>query len=137
LQSKVDAYLKDHDTTGLEIKVMSPVDAVNFSMTRATAGNDTISCTGNVLRDYLTDLFPIIELGTRYETRQSIHALSSHSMLSARIPSSPIRSLHIRCCQPVSPHLPSLIFKTKMITLNHLPLATILYPQYFTLNPRP
>ena len=76
LQSKVDAYLKDHDTTGLDIKVMSPVDAVNFSMTRATAGNDTISCTGNVLRDYLTDLFPIIELGTRYITKQSLHVLT-------------------------------------------------------------
>lgn len=72
----MDAYLKDHDTTGLEIKVMSPVDAVNFSMTRATAGNDTISCTGNVLRDYLTDLFPIIELGTRYITKQSMHVLT-------------------------------------------------------------
>lgn len=67
-QSKVDAYLKEHDTKGLEIKIMSPVEAVNFSMTRATAGKDTISCTGNVLRDYLTDLFPIIELGTRHET---------------------------------------------------------------------
>jgi len=57
-------YLKEHDTTGLEIKFMTSEDAINFSMERAKAGKDTISVTGNVLRDYLTDLFPIIELGT-------------------------------------------------------------------------
>merc|ERR1719343_1538360 len=57
-------YLKEHDTSGLEIKFMTPEDAINFSMERAKAGKDTISATGNVLRDYLTDLFPIIELGT-------------------------------------------------------------------------
>lgn len=61
---KVETYLKDHDTSGLEIKIMSPVDAARFSLERMKAGQDTISVTGNVLRDYLTDLFPILELGT-------------------------------------------------------------------------
>jgi len=61
---KVQAYLKDHDTTGLDIRVMSPVDAMNFTLARTREGKDTISVTGNVLRDYLTDLFPIMELGT-------------------------------------------------------------------------
>jgi len=57
-------YLKDHDTTGLEIGFAAPADACKESCTRARAGLDSISCTGNVLRDYLTDLFPILELGT-------------------------------------------------------------------------
>ena len=57
-------YIKDHDTSGLEIDFKSPVDAIKESMSRARNGKDTISCTGNVLRDYLTDLFPILELGT-------------------------------------------------------------------------
>merc|ERR1719166_224019 len=57
-------YLKDHDTTGLDIEFMTPADACTASCTRARAGLDTISATGNVLRDYLTDLFPILELGT-------------------------------------------------------------------------
>ncbi|WP_296253367.1 NADP-dependent isocitrate dehydrogenase [Pseudomonas sp. UBA4194] len=61
---KVKQYLKDHDTTGLDIQIMSPVDAMAFSLKRIRAGQDTISVTGNVLRDYLTDLFPIMELGT-------------------------------------------------------------------------
>lgn len=61
---KVNKYLKDHDTKGLEIHIMSPVEAVRFSLERIRAGKDTISVTGNVLRDYLTDLFPILELGT-------------------------------------------------------------------------
>jgi len=60
----VNKYLKDHDTEGLEIKIMSPIDAMKFTLPRAKAGKDTISVTGNVLRDYLTDLFPILELGT-------------------------------------------------------------------------
>lgn len=64
LIKKVNTYLKDHDTNGLTIEIMSPVDAINFSMERSKAGDDTISVTGNVLRDYLTDLFPILELGT-------------------------------------------------------------------------
>lgn len=57
-------YLADHDVTGLDIEFMTPADAMKVSCTRARAGLDTISCTGNVLRDYLTDLFPILELGT-------------------------------------------------------------------------
>jgi len=57
-------YLKEHDTTGLDIEFMTPADACTASCTRARAGLDTISVTGNVLRDYLTDLFPILELGT-------------------------------------------------------------------------
>jgi isocitrate dehydrogenase len=61
---KVNAYLPDHDTTGLEIKIMKPTDAIAFSLIRVRQGLDTISVTGNVLRDYLTDLFPILELGT-------------------------------------------------------------------------
>ncbi|WP_434695088.1 NADP-dependent isocitrate dehydrogenase [Pseudomonas sp. Z1-14] len=61
---KVQAYLKDHDTSGLEIRIMSPVDAMKFTLARTREGKDTISVTGNVLRDYLTDLFPIMELGT-------------------------------------------------------------------------
>ncbi|MCW8935988.1 MAG: NADP-dependent isocitrate dehydrogenase [Gammaproteobacteria bacterium] len=61
---KVETYLKDHDTAGLEIKIMTPVDAIRYTLDRVKAGKDTISVTGNVLRDYLTDLFPILELGT-------------------------------------------------------------------------
>ncbi|AKD02361.1 NADP-dependent isocitrate dehydrogenase [Pontibacter korlensis] len=64
LIKKVERYLQDHDTNGLEIKIMSPVDAMRYTCERAKAGQDTISVTGNVLRDYLTDLFPILELGT-------------------------------------------------------------------------
>ncbi len=61
---KVERYLQDHDTSGLDIRIMTPQDAVKFSIERIRAGKDTISATGNVLRDYLTDLFPILELGT-------------------------------------------------------------------------
>jgi len=61
---KVEQYLKEHDTSGLEIHIMAPVDAMTFSLERIRQGKDTISVTGNVLRDYLTDLFPIMELGT-------------------------------------------------------------------------
>ncbi len=64
LISKVETYLKDHDTTGLDIQVLAPVDAMRLSLHRAKDGKDTISVTGNVLRDYLTDLFPILELST-------------------------------------------------------------------------
>ncbi|MGB1717383.1 MAG: NADP-dependent isocitrate dehydrogenase, partial [Candidatus Latescibacterota bacterium] len=64
LIAKVETYLKDHDTTGLDIQVLAPVDAMRLSLQRAKDGKDTISVTGNVLRDYLTDLFPILELGT-------------------------------------------------------------------------
>jgi isocitrate dehydrogenase len=61
---KVTIYLKDHDTDGLDIQILAPVDAIRLSLARAKDGKDTISVTGNVLRDYLTDLFPILELGT-------------------------------------------------------------------------
>ena len=64
LIAKVRAYLADHDTEGLDIQIMAPVDAIAFSLERIRKGEDTISVTGNVLRDYLTDLFPILELGT-------------------------------------------------------------------------
>jgi isocitrate dehydrogenase len=62
--AKVKKYLPEHDATGLEIKILSPVDAMKFTLERVRIGLDTISVTGNVLRDYLTDLFPILELGT-------------------------------------------------------------------------
>lgn len=64
LIEKVNRYLKDHDTKGLDIRIMSPVEAMRFSLDRIREGKDTISVTGNVLRDYLTDLFPILEVGT-------------------------------------------------------------------------
>ncbi|MEY6567749.1 NADP-dependent isocitrate dehydrogenase [Streptomyces sp. PGLac3x] len=64
LIEKVQAYLPEHDTEGLEIKILSPVEATRYSLERIRRGEDTISVTGNVLRDYLTDLFPILELGT-------------------------------------------------------------------------
>ncbi len=64
LIAKVDRYLPEHDTDGLDISIMSPVKAIAFSLERIRRGEDTISVTGNVLRDYLTDLFPILELGT-------------------------------------------------------------------------
>jgi len=61
---KVDKYLKDHDTKGLDIQILAPADACKATLVRTKAGQDTISVTGNVLRDYLTDLFPILEVGT-------------------------------------------------------------------------
>jgi len=64
LIDKVNLYLKDHDLSGVDISIMKPVDAIRKTMERCTDGKDTISVTGNVLRDYLTDLFPILELGT-------------------------------------------------------------------------
>ena len=64
LIKKVEAYLKDHDTTGLDIQIMSQVRAMRYTLERVIRGLDTISVTGNILRDYLTDLFPIMELGT-------------------------------------------------------------------------
>jgi len=62
--AKVNKYLADHDTDGLDIRILSPVEATKFTLERIRKGEDTISVTGNVLRDYLTDLFPILELGT-------------------------------------------------------------------------
>ncbi|WP_055443567.1 NADP-dependent isocitrate dehydrogenase [Lacinutrix himadriensis] len=64
LIKKVNAYLLDHDTTGLDIRILAPFEATNFTLERVKDGKDTISVSGNVLRDYLTDLFPILELGT-------------------------------------------------------------------------
>ena len=64
LIKKVSVYLQDHDTNGLDIRILSPVEATNFTLTRIKDGKDTISVSGNVLRDYLTDLFPILEVGT-------------------------------------------------------------------------
>ncbi|WP_447555750.1 NADP-dependent isocitrate dehydrogenase [Vreelandella sp. EE22] len=64
LIGKVETYLADHDTDGLDIRILAPVEAMNVSLERIRKGEDTISVTGNVLRDYLTDLFPIMELGT-------------------------------------------------------------------------
>src|SRR5690554_267311 len=61
---KVEAYLAEHDTSGLDIRIMEPMDAMKHTLERIRRGEDTISVTGNVLRDYLTDLFPIMELGT-------------------------------------------------------------------------
>jgi isocitrate dehydrogenase len=60
----VERYLKEHDTTGLDLHILAPVDAMRHTLARTRQGLDTISVTGNVLRDYLTDLFPIMELGT-------------------------------------------------------------------------
>ncbi len=64
LIKKVNLYLKDHDTTGLDIRILSPIKATEFTLERIKKGEDTISVSGNVLRDYLTDLFPILEVGT-------------------------------------------------------------------------
>ncbi|ADD69109.1 isocitrate dehydrogenase, NADP-dependent [Denitrovibrio acetiphilus DSM 12809] len=64
LIKKVNTYLKDHDTSDITVKIMCPVDAMNYSLKRVRKGENTISATGNALRDYLTDLFPILELGT-------------------------------------------------------------------------
>jgi isocitrate dehydrogenase len=64
LIAKVETYLGEHDTDGLDIRILSPVEATRFSLERIRRGEDTISVTGNVLRDYLTDLFPILEIGT-------------------------------------------------------------------------
>lgn len=64
LIKKVNVYLKEHDTNGLDIQILSPVEATKYTLKRVKEGKDTISVTGNVLRDYLTDLFPILELGT-------------------------------------------------------------------------
>lgn len=74
---KVETYLKDHDTNGLEISIMSPVEAVKETLKRVKAGQDTISVTGNVLRDYLTDLFPILELGTSAKMLSIVPLLAS------------------------------------------------------------
>lgn len=78
---KVNAYLPEHDLSGLEIKIMTPVDAMKFSLERIRRGEDTISVTGNVLRDYLTDLFPIFELGTSARMLSIVPLLRGGAML--------------------------------------------------------
>lgn len=77
---KVNTYLGDHDTKGLDISILAPVDAVRLTMDRAVHGKDTISVTGNVLRDYLTDLFPIIELGTSAKMLSVVPLLAGGGM---------------------------------------------------------
>jgi len=72
----VNTYLMDHNTEGLDIQIMSPVEAMKFTLARSKAGEDTISVTGNVLRDYLTDLFPILELGTSAKMLSIVPLLS-------------------------------------------------------------
>src|ERR1700756_2341859 len=78
--AKVEKYLKDHDTKGLDIRIMAPVDAIKFSLERIRKGQDTISVTGNVLRDYLTDLFPIMELGTSAKMLSIVPLLAGGGM---------------------------------------------------------
>jgi monomeric type NADP-dependent isocitrate dehydrogenase len=78
--AKVNEYLKDHDTAGLDITIQTPIDAIQFSMERCKAGQDTISVTGNVLRDYLTDLFPILELGTSAKMLSIVPMLAGGAM---------------------------------------------------------
>jgi isocitrate dehydrogenase len=76
LIKKVNQYLPQHDTTGLDIRIMSPAEATRFSLERIKEGKDTISVTGNVLRDYLTDLFPILEIGTSAKMLSVVPLLS-------------------------------------------------------------
>ncbi|HTY50654.1 MAG TPA: NADP-dependent isocitrate dehydrogenase [Steroidobacteraceae bacterium] len=78
--AKVRRYLQDHDTSGLDIRVLSPVEAVQATLVRVRAGRDTISVTGNVLRDYLTDLFPILELGTSAKMLSIVPLLAGGGM---------------------------------------------------------
>ncbi|MGC2049067.1 MAG: NADP-dependent isocitrate dehydrogenase [Gallionella sp.] len=78
--AKVEKYLKDHDTTGLDIKIMEPADACRTTLARIRQGKDTISVTGNVLRDYLTDLFPILELGTSAKMLSIVPLMSGGGM---------------------------------------------------------
>jgi isocitrate dehydrogenase len=73
---KVNQYLPEEDTSGLEIKILAPVEAMRFTLQRVRRGEDTISVTGNVLRDYLTDLFPILELGTSARMLSIVHLLN-------------------------------------------------------------
>jgi isocitrate dehydrogenase len=80
LIEKVKTYLKDHDTGGLDIRILAPVAAVSATMQRVRAGEDTISVTGNVLRDYLTDLFPILELGTSAKMLSIVPLLAGGGM---------------------------------------------------------
>jgi len=78
--AKVQKYLKNHDTAGCDIRILPPVDAMKFTLERARKGLDTISVTGNVLRDYLTDLFPILELGTSAKMLSIVPLLAGGGM---------------------------------------------------------
>ncbi len=80
LIKKVETYLKDHDTSGLDIRILAPVDAMKLSLERIRKGQDTISVTGNILRDYLTDLFPIMELGTSAKMLSVVPLLAGGGM---------------------------------------------------------
>ncbi|PSJ43798.1 NADP-dependent isocitrate dehydrogenase [Zobellella endophytica] len=80
LRKKVEAYLREHDLSGLDIHIMSYNEAIRFSMERMKRGQDTISVTGNVLRDYLTDLFPIMELGTSAKMLSIVPMLAGGGM---------------------------------------------------------
>ncbi|MCX7036622.1 MAG: NADP-dependent isocitrate dehydrogenase [Proteobacteria bacterium] len=80
LIERVQTYLKDHDTAGLDIRILSPVEATHASLVRLRAGQDSISVTGNVLRDYLTDLFPILELGTSAKMLSIVPLLAGGGM---------------------------------------------------------
>lgn len=80
LLEKVNQYLPQHDTKGLDIRVLSPVEAMEVTMARSRAGDDTVSVTGNVLRDYLTDLFPILELGTSAKMLSVVPLLNGGGM---------------------------------------------------------
>jgi isocitrate dehydrogenase len=80
LIAKVETYLKDQDTNGLDIRILAPVDAMKFSLERIRKGQDTISVTGNILRDYLTDLFPIMELGTSAKMLSIVPLLAGGGM---------------------------------------------------------
>ncbi|ARQ02256.1 NADP-dependent isocitrate dehydrogenase [Pseudorhodoplanes sinuspersici] len=80
LIAKVETYLKDQDTAGLDIRILAPVDAMKFSLERIRKGQDTISVTGNILRDYLTDLFPIMELGTSAKMLSVVPLLAGGGM---------------------------------------------------------
>ncbi len=77
---KVERYIKDHDTAGLDIRIMKPTEAMQFSLDRIRKGLDTISVTGNVLRDYLTDLFPILEIGTSGKVLSIVPLLAGGGM---------------------------------------------------------
>ena len=79
--AKVKEYLKKHDTSGLDLRILAPVDATRFSLERIRAGKDTISVTGNVLRDYLTDLFPIMELGTSAKMLSIVPLMAGGALL--------------------------------------------------------
>jgi isocitrate dehydrogenase len=80
LIAKVETYLKDQDTKGLDIRILPPVEAIKFSLERIRKGQDTISVTGNILRDYLTDLFPIMELGTSAKMLSVVPLLAGGGM---------------------------------------------------------